>query len=111
MPEPIDLDAIEARERAATAGPWYPGAVEDAAICTGSPGGPVLYRGRPDFTPADAAFLAHARMDVPVLLRIARAARQVADLDRAPQPGLASWHLARQRAHEVLCAALGLPDA
>jgi hypothetical protein len=43
-----------------TPGPLFAGRRESVVIVTGSPEGPVLYRGLPDFTKADARLFAAA---------------------------------------------------
>lgn len=72
---PIDLDAIQARAEASTPGPWtaraaYPHLViqeEDNVVSTN-------LAGRPS---ADAEFIAHAREDVPALLGVVAAIREI----------------------------------
>ena len=54
----IDLEAIEARAKAATRGPWY----EEGWFTENEDGDYV------EIEPADAAFTAHAREDIPALL-------------------------------------------
>ena len=64
----IDLNAIEARAKAATRGPWY----EEGWFTENEDGDYV------EIEPADAAFSAHAREDIPALL--AEVKRQAAEL-------------------------------
>lgn len=83
QPQPLDLDAIEARTDAASSGPWsthldWPGRVFSRnqfsghiARCTGT---------RAD---ENAAFIAHARTDVPALVSEIR--RLTAELQQAQQ--------------------------
>jgi hypothetical protein len=76
----IDLEAIEARAKAATPGPWFPRAAnmpfeivsEVANICHIHDGGQTY-----DSCMANAAFIVHAREDLPALVNEARAAREV----------------------------------
>lgn len=64
---PEDLDAIEARANAATAGPWYASQRQDA-VQLGSHG-QWWYPPKPRMEESpDAAFIAHARTDVPDLI-------------------------------------------
>lgn len=74
----IDLAAIGARERAATPGPWEPNGDdwratgEPALVCAGrSVVAVIQFEG----TDADAAFIAHAREDVPALIAEVRRLR------------------------------------
>jgi hypothetical protein len=75
------LDAIEARAAAATPGPWE---VIDligsrplrASVWTTEDGVHDVCLAE-ETTPADAAFIAAARTDIPALLAVARAARLV----------------------------------
>ena len=64
----IDLNAIEARAKAATRGPWY----EEGWFTENEDGDYV------EIEPADAAFSTHAREDIPALL--AEVKRQAAEL-------------------------------
>lgn len=75
--QPLDLDPIQAREQAATPGPWHSA---DRIIGGGNSGRPIaeMYRysryHRPD---VDGEFIAHARADVPALLAEVRRLRAV----------------------------------
>ena len=89
MTDRPDLDAIEARSSAATPGPWYAGAKHvdcgEVWVHTKNPP-PVDRDGNPwhedaepsviciglDDSPEDAAFIAHAREDIPALVAYAR---------------------------------------
>jgi hypothetical protein len=71
-PDAPDLNAIEARANAATPGPWeaYPDAkIAGLAHIRINPG--TMH---PTAWPADAAFIARARTDVPALVAALRAA-------------------------------------
>ncbi len=84
------LEAIEAREREATPGPWLiEGRNHTLLSASGRMIGQIYQRGEHNSwigTPQDLEnmqFIAHARADIPLLLSIARA--------------VAKWVLARQR--------------
>lgn len=88
MPD-IDLDAIEARANAATAGPWC---TDDWEIFQGTEYEPGISlwigetcRGTSDLEQdrADATFVAHARTDVPALVAEVRRLRAELASDRA----------------------------
>lgn len=71
----LDLDAIEARANAASRGPWKHGEGYEQ----GDPGdyvstawGGIVVCGDTPPTPADAIFIAHARTDVPALVKRVR---------------------------------------
>ena len=110
QPQPLDLDAIEARANNATPGPWsldyescecndgmcrdadYVGAVitpeqlpaaAEVAARTGKPLGPYAYHRNEiaDFTTADLEFITHARTDAPAL--VAEIRRLTAELQQA----------------------------
>jgi hypothetical protein len=70
------LDEIEARANAATEGPWeaavYEYGMQDGRIRVTSPSDSGLYNLAEDVLPADAAFIAHARTDIPALLDTVR---------------------------------------
>lgn len=83
---PEELDAIKARDAAASLGPWEAKAYR---VCAGlgiiaacwRPWGPVTGAGSIE---ADAAFIAHARSDVPALVvEVERLRAENADLNRA----------------------------
>lgn len=65
-----DIDAIKARESAATKGPWTSFVVEDGAMLDQAQRGQVAFGSCPDGSPdlADASFCAHARQDIPDLI-------------------------------------------
>ena len=69
------LDAIDAREKAASAGPWWTTPQDPAHVYAGRGTGADLAVAD-DLKPQDAAFIAHARQDIPYLLTIARQAQQ-----------------------------------
>ncbi|MFC8447589.1 hypothetical protein [Kitasatospora sp. NPDC057223] len=71
---PLDLDAIQTREAAATAGPWM---ADGPEILVGTPDdltrhslwiGETCNVALPNLGAANAEFIAHARQDVPALL-------------------------------------------
>lgn len=64
------LAEIEARVKAATEGPWEYGKRPDGSVwlSTGNPERGQHYQGDWEGFDADAAFIAHARTDVPYLL-------------------------------------------
>ena len=64
----IDLEAIEARVKAASEGPWY----EEGWFTEDEDGDYV------EIEPADAVFISHAREDIPALL--AEVKRQAAEI-------------------------------
>ena len=72
----LDLDAIEARAEAATPGPWRQTAsrrgYRDVLQTPDTYADRMIAKGCPN---ADAAFIAHARTDVPALVAELRAAR------------------------------------
>ncbi len=84
MHKPLDLDAIEARANAATPGPWeveeYVGVLESTSVLdrvsepTHDWERRIIASSLPD-EPADAAFIAHARTDVPALIAEVRRLR------------------------------------
>jgi hypothetical protein len=66
-----ELEAIRARAEAATPGPWRTGENVRSAVFVGDPASPrhIATCGPASVgTPADAAFIAHARTDIPLLL-------------------------------------------
>ena len=118
MAEPLDLDldAIEARCEAATPGPWYHNhdSGEDDGGAWENPtsdvvdglGSHLIDAGEL----ADAAFIAHARTDVPALVAELRVARRERDEARAMArvlAGAAVIHHPPPRA--VVAAALAYP--
>jgi len=76
--KPEEIAEIEARAAKATAGPW----INDAPSCVGkhySEGGKVTIATAPYDTTqskADAAFIAHARQDIPALISALREAQE-----------------------------------
>lgn len=119
-PEPLDLDAIEARANAATPGPWEPVAEEvvdpdDPAFAHfmhhvqvtndadhDDAGEMIWYfadrsERRTDFQP-NVVFVAHAREDVPALCAELRAARVLVDRLQTQRDGL-KRDIARGRAN------------
>ena len=74
----LDLDAIEARAEAATPGPWRQTAsrrgYRDVLQTPDTYADRMIAKGCPN---ADAAFIAHARTDIPALVSELRAAREV----------------------------------
>lgn len=113
MPEmPLDLDAIAGRCRDATPGPWVWHREDDEPHDLNAGDAPVLYPYADGWggamlliEPADAAFVEHARTDVPALVArvreleaalaaIARLAEETAramDLLHANERHLAFW--------------------
>lgn len=85
QPQPLDLDAIEARANAATPGPWFNDSHEIyAGENTDIPAmsewiGETCDPRRPDHGAANAEFVAAARTDVPAL--VAEIRRLTADVD------------------------------
>ena len=97
-PSDADLAQIKAREQAATEGPWkaYFGQVSTVARAATStrraePSQEICDPGNED----DAEFIAHARTDVPVLLREEEALRAERDTARAAVEAVADAVLAR----------------
>jgi len=101
------LAAIEARAQAATEGPWE--VTKEATIIAPIPNADDAYwlfeahdahkdgRGIPvDDCLADAAFIAHARTDVPALLALVRDQQDKLDrvLELADWAGHRGWHIA-----------------
>ncbi len=109
------LDAIEARAAAATPGPWE---VIDligsrplrASVWTTEDGVHDVCLAE-ETTPADAAFIAQARTDIPALLAVARALEEVQSWvgtlyrteDGKPDQ---TWSVLRDEDWSALCAAL-----
>jgi len=138
MPQmPLDLDAIEARCAAATRGPWVWHRESDAPHDLNAGDASVLYpyvgygfdHAELDITPEDAAFIEHARGDVPALVarvreleaalaeiaRLAEASARAMDLLHAHERHLAFWPtLARlrdlRRAAEAPLTTGGAPE-
>ena len=98
MSEPLDLEAIKAREKAASPGPWeceprdcgfspdYGGkkVAQDTALAWGDDNhlqahlsGPKEPWGRGDFTVRDAWFIANARQDIPALIAEVERLREI----------------------------------
>lgn len=105
--DPIDLDAIEARAEAATAGPWHGEHDEFGCVHVGDYGwvasgpqgqSPDYDGGTGDQGKADAEFIAHAREDVPALVAEVRRLRRWKDEALPVMEGL-----------QELGGALGLP--
>jgi hypothetical protein len=67
----MSLRTIKERVEAATPGPWT--ADEVWWVCQPGEDGDIIVDGATPPEPADAAFVAHARTDVPALLRVAEA--------------------------------------
>lgn len=98
------LSEIEARARAATPGPWLVCAAEDAAeglpvAFFGRGSGPKDVAVRSDGPPRgtaddDAAFVAHAREDVPALVA------EVRRLQKANEALVAAFDAALARSHD-----------
>mgnify|MGYP007083490432 CR=1 FL=1 len=70
----MSLSSIRSRLEAATPGPWT--APNTGHLIDSSAGTVLAMVDKADglMTPADAAFIAHARQDIPALLRVAEAA-------------------------------------
>lgn len=87
---PEELDEIERRANQATAGPWtqYDRGIGHEVHITGTNDEgydysvPINYGHRSTFSAADAAFITHARSDVPQLVAEVRKLREVAELHR-----------------------------
>ena len=87
------LQAIEARERAATPGPWvnfpvggpwrYPGVI--GASNDSEPACPRICTPVTDGSNDDMEFVAHSRADIPLLLAVAKAAAEVSRWDAEVQ--------------------------
>lgn len=115
MLDDAELDAIEARAEAATEKPWWTGMHDGFSYVVEGPEAdshPVAQR----LIRPDAEFIAHAREDVPALLRDLRAARQqlalpvqdaVADHERAVSESWDAYAALANAALEPLRAELG----
>ena len=82
----MDLEAIKARERAATPGPWLPSGYGWNIVSAGEDGvsvstrAPQTYLDGTDYDPrADAQFIAHAREDVPALVAEVERLREIVE--------------------------------
>lgn len=85
----IDLDAIEARLKAATPGPWQRGSHYDVVTSSRSEGWLVADCGTadsPDEASANVAFIAHAAADIARLLAEVRRLHQLVQI-----PKIAKW--------------------
>lgn len=70
------IEDIKARVAAATPGPWV--ADEEWWVCQPGEDGDIIVDGSVFPDPRDAAFIAHARTDIPDLLRVVEAAADLA---------------------------------
>lgn len=114
---PLDLDAIEARAAAATAGPWKAYALSVADIWRGNTnaqwfvGDTQANLAKVDH-PTDAVFIAHAREDVPALIaevrHLAPAAAAVDPTDTEIARLRAEIETANQQADDAVRKAFGL---
>lgn len=97
-----ELEAIGARAEAATEGPWD---VSESEVVWAAPGVdatpgssfPDLQDGAGEFSEADAAFISHARVDVPALLAYVAELEQ----DRNTYKACAE---SKKTLHETACA-------
>jgi hypothetical protein len=80
MPDPLDLDTLEALANAATPGPWYYMTSGHRPVISGFtpyPHGTVLWAPRWDARNSDLAFIAVARTALPALIAEVRRLRAV----------------------------------
>ena len=75
----LDIDLIEARANAATPGPWSEAWEGEIHAHPGLGWEMVLRVPEADDRPADCAFVAHAREDIPALIAEVRRMRAVVD--------------------------------
>lgn len=99
------LKAIEERAKAATPGPWTPKRLRQNDWHLRGPDGIVFAEVEDD---ADAAFIAHAREDIPALVEEVRRLRGVADRLRELQE---EYGLADGNAHNRLLSELARLEA
>jgi hypothetical protein len=88
MPDPLDLDTLEALANAATPGPWYymtSGPCLVVSRATPPPRGAVLWAPRWDARNSDLAFIAVARTALPALIAEVRRLRAVEEACHAFQ--------------------------
>ncbi len=107
QPEPLDLDAIEARAAAATPGPW--GANTPPGVVAANGRNVLGVFGGSAQDERDAEFTAHAREDVPALLAEVRRLRaRVVELERPAVE--ARRDEIRQSYTDLIAAAEEAPD-
>ncbi|WNM74494.1 hypothetical protein SEA_BEARBQ_92 [Gordonia phage BearBQ] len=104
----LDLDAIEARAKAAYVGPWTadPDSYGDIWARAGHEGATVVVSADPALNAADAEFIAHARTDVPALVSRVRELEAERDEDTRVMNALRrqrdTAEHKEKRVHEVL---------
>lgn len=122
-----ELDAIEARAKAATPGPWRVGSEEQWHVFGDPDGDHIMGRGygigrvllgmNIHFPyDADAAFIAAARSDVPALVAALREAWRERDAafavgQREGAEAMREWAAGNCPAHESVCVVRGFGDA